>query len=493
MNKVLFHPLGKWRTDLLWRFFGLVIFQSIILQLTKIYTVKNFLSFPLGLKLSFLCGLLLLIFGPRLIILLATTISLYWYLVPFTSYRVELQVAEEYIILLALPTLGSLLIIASLIKKTFLSWGSRPSLLDEDSLQNEIDTVQVCLFRWGAVIVMFFAAFHKLNQDFLNPLYSCGPGLAKILADLWRFPFPDWVLPSQPYQAILAEGLIPFLLLCFPYWGMPVTVLVMGYIGHAGATPFTLIVIVMACAFLQDEDREVIISALKRYGYMLLTLGLVLSAISFKVYTGEKTWFEFHVFQLVFLVLAFLLVNLLLVKRNEALKPLAGFQFLWPKDLLLRMMILIFLGAAVINGMAPYFGWKYRLSFAMLSNLRVDETRWNHLFIPRWFYLKRFDPFIRVQEVKIDAENQKKVRLLKEVYKQGIYPGLFSPMSFKYRLGIYNKLNALIDVTVDYHGKLYTFSDAAHNEDLYQWLKTIPDSKMFQEWLTLKGPQPCLH
>ena len=40
--------------------------------------------------------------------------------------------------------------------------------------------------------------------------------------------------------------------------------------------------------------------------------------------------------------------------------------------------------AGISNGMSPYLGLKYRLNFAMLSNLRVDEARWNSLLIQLW-------------------------------------------------------------------------------------------------------------
>lgn len=46
--------------------------------------------------------------------------------------------------------------------------------------------------------------------------------------------------------------------------------------------------------------------------------------------------------------------------------------------------MVVFLTACfwLLNGFAPYLSLKFNYSFAMLSNLRVDDARWNHLVIP---------------------------------------------------------------------------------------------------------------
>ena len=49
-----------------------------------------------------------------------------------------------------------------------------------------------------------------------------------------------------------------------------------------------------------------------------------------------------------------------------------------------------------INGFAPYLGLKFNYSFAMLSNLRVDDARWNHLFVPKGLRISEHDDFIHV-------------------------------------------------------------------------------------------------
>ena len=143
--------------------------------------------------------------------------------------------------------------------------------------------------------------------------------------------------------------------------------------------------------------------------------------------------------------------------------------------------------------MSPYFGLKYRYSFAMLSNLRADTARWNSMVIPKWFYLRGHDPFIHVTRVEIDRYTQRSLSELETKRQHEMRPGLISPMSFKHRLQILKRLNAKASLEFTYRGVSYTYEDAANNAELDSWLAEIPDSKMFQEWLPAEGPQPCVH
>ncbi len=104
LREILLSRMGRWRTDFLWRFFGLVICQLGILLLHDTDTVEKFLLFPIGFHLALVCGLLLILFGPRLILLFLTSVAMFIFLIPWIGEVVERQVADEYILLLVFPT-----------------------------------------------------------------------------------------------------------------------------------------------------------------------------------------------------------------------------------------------------------------------------------------------------------------------------------------------------------------------------------------------------
>ncbi len=382
LREILLSRMGRWRTDFLWRFFGLVICQLGILLLHDTDTVEKFLLFPIGFHLTLVCGLLLILFGPRLILLFLTSVAMFIFLIPWIGEVVERQVADEYILLLVLPTVGvCLTLICSLRKDT------------RDEKKSELDAAHISVFRISVIIAMFFATFHKLNADFFNPEVSCASALSKELSLWWRFPFPKFMLNVKPYQIVLGEGLIPVLLIFYPRVGILFTLLFLGLIGHIGPTVFTMMMFMMACAFFRHEDGAIILKRLERHWSWLLVIILVVLGISSKLYTGKRTWFEFHVYQNVMITLVFCVLWSFTAdwkeRRNSVylktlLTPRFNLRTLFPSDKAIRIALISFALLFFLNGMSPYFGLKYRLSFAMLSNLRVDEARWNSLLIQLW-------------------------------------------------------------------------------------------------------------
>lgn len=517
LSSVLFSRISGWQTDFLWRFFGLTLYQLAILLLHDTDSIKAYLSFPIGFHLTLGCGVLLMLFGHRLILLLFTSISAFIFLIPWNREVVDRQVADEYILLMLLPTTAVLLTVLGLLRRWF---QSRAHFELDTTLKSEIDTAHISLFRLSIIIAMFFAVLHKLNHDFFNPEISCASALAKELELWWQLPVPDAVLNAKPYQVILGEALVPVLLLFYPRAGILFTTLFVGLIGHIGPTLFTMLMFMMACAFFRYEDGAHILSGLKRYWSGLLTFTLVISVISFKTFTGKRTWVEFHLYQLVIVGLIFCVFCILVAdwKRHRSvvhsprtgcpastpiwclmanlrtlITPRFNIDALFPRDRAIRIALVSFAVLFFLNGMSPYFGLKYRYSFAMLSNLRVDTARWNSMVIPKWFYLRKQDPFIHVTRVEVDRYTQRRLSELETKRQHEMRPGLISPMSFKHRLQILKRLNAKASLEFTYRGVSYTYEDATNNAELDSWLAKIPDSKMFQEWLPAEGPQPCVH
>jgi hypothetical protein len=508
LSSVLFSRISGWRTDFLWRFFGLTLYQLAILLLHDTDTIEKYLSFPIGFHLTLGCGVLLMVFGHRLILLLLTSISTSIFLIPWNREVVDRQVADEYILLMLLPTIGVFLTLLRLLHR----WLQNREHFELDTaLKSEIDTAHISFFRLSIVIAMFFAVLHKLNSDFFNPDVSCASVLAKELELWWRLPIPDTMLNAKPDQVILGEALVPTLLLLYPRLGILFATIFVGLIGHIGPTLFTMLMFMMACAFFRHEDGESILSGLKRYWSGLLTFALVISVISFKTFTGKRTWFEFHLYQLVIIGLIFCvfcilvadwkryswvrhpLLRSLVANLKTLITPRFNIDTLFPHNRAIRIALVSFAVLFFLNGMSPYFGLKYRYSFAMLSNLRVDTARWNSMVIPKWFYLRKHDPFIHVTRVNIDRYTQRRLSELEPKRQHEMRPGLISPMSFKHRLHILKRLNAKASLEFTYRGVSYAYEDVVNNAELENWLAEIPDSKMFQEWLPAEGPQPCVH
>ena len=68
-SRVLLEPLGEWRTKLIWRGFGVFINQ-----LAVMVTFMLGGSPPPSVLVLHACGLSLVLFGPRLVLLVATAI-----------------------------------------------------------------------------------------------------------------------------------------------------------------------------------------------------------------------------------------------------------------------------------------------------------------------------------------------------------------------------------------------------------------------------------
>ncbi|MFY0534156.1 hypothetical protein [Nannocystis pusilla] len=148
------------------------------------------------------------------------------------------------------------------------------------------------------------------------------------------------------------------------------------------------------------RDVAALAVALRRRGLWLALAGLVLLAISHSLYRGPNNWAIFAVFQVVLLLAACL--------AAVGLRDAAGAWSFAPRRSRLRLpggphhrsFAVATIALLLALGSSPYLGLKYRYSFAMLSNLRVDDARWNSLVVPRQLRLTRHDPFVHVLRVE---------------------------------------------------------------------------------------------
>jgi hypothetical protein len=129
----------------------------------------------------------------------------------------------------------------------------------------------------------------------------------------------------------------------------------------------------------------------------------------------------------------------------------------------------------------------------MLSNLRVDDERWNSLVFPTLLRMTRHDPFVHVERLDMDASAREFFATMPRASTRALTTELVSPMSLEYRMRYVKYHDLAIDMQLTYHGDRMEFADIAHNAEFQRWLDGLPKTLMIQDHLTAGGPQECTH
>ncbi len=458
-----------WRVGLQWRFLGFVLLTVVALVLVDEPSPGASL---LG---SALAGLALLAVGGRTPVLALTSFAVGSLLVEIVAGRHPYQLAEEYLPLCALPLAGLVLTL----------WARhRPGAGDPLA---ERDDAQLALFRSTLVLMMFFAAFHKFNGDFLDPTVSCATVHASRLLELLQA--GPLLHSAVPWLAVLGEASVPLLLVFAPRIGLPFSVGLMAYVGHRGATPFTLLVMMLACAYLRSEDGDRIAAGYRRFTWPVLGLHGVALAACVAFLPGLAGWARYGLWVLALLNLGIALAFALapdLVDLLTALRRRSWSEFvprrshLLPRERGARLFLVALMTVGALNAFSPYLGLKLRLSFAMFSNLRVDEARWNSRFVPRVAFMRAHDAYVHVISSSGSAAAQ-------------VPPGLYSPRRLADRLIAAGRQGGRVDLELRYEGEERRSEHAARDAALREWLGQLPGSIWFHAYLPAQGPQSCLH
>jgi hypothetical protein len=263
------------------------------------------------------------------------------------------------------------------------------------------------VLRVGLIAIYAFAAFAKLNSDFLEAEGSCATALYGDL--LGRFPFlPDgeWVHLLAIWGTVAFEAAIPLLLAFHRTRAAAILIglpfhLMLGLIGH---WTFSGMVYTLYFLFISEKFTAVVNWMLarlesRRGAKLLPRSALVLALLVLANFVAKATdydqWF-FGSFGNIRLGLEIwlgwsLCIGAIYLAALSYPNPggvpasasdttrAAGAGPLW--------FIVVLL---VLNGCAPYLGLKTATSFTMYSNLRTEGDRWNHLLAPpdlkRWTY-----------------------------------------------------------------------------------------------------------
>lgn len=457
----LLRPVGATHAQLLWRGYGVAAVLLALLMRDDRPLATFFKVYPVQLHAMVACALALIVAGPRPVTLLATAIAWVALIVlinggsdPYLDF-----IADEYLLFLALPVAGTLSALLAVRAGD-----------DEEAA----DAGQIAVFRIGLTATLLFAAFHKFNSDFLDPAVSCATSLARRLS-AWSLP-----LPTPPPPAILAlELATPLLLLWRPRLGVACALLLAAGLGHVGPVAFNTLVAVGSLAFLQPAALAAAAARWKRIAAIAGALLVVAGPLSFALYQDRRAWGPYFAFECALIVVAVLVAHAPRVARAPLL--LGRSQ---------RELCGLLIAVLVLSGVGPYLGLKYRYSFAMLSNLRVDDSRWNHLLVPPAVRV-RDDRLVHVLEVRdgpkllTDHPNPARAPTL--------VPGVYAPQEFRRRVEESARRKQRLGVALRYRGRTLVFEDLLGDGAAQQFVASLPVERMLQTALTLSRPQLCVH
>lgn len=495
--------LGGWHTQLLLRGFGLMLTLTFFGRLGY-HNMDHFLAEnPPSLVVLSACGISLALFGPRLLIMLAAACAgwdFIWRVAMGTAGKYFTMQAAEYPFFAVIPTLF-IAAVCLAFGKSFIegkdTW-AQPNVL--------VEKLMVRAMRILALLSLFFVSFHKLNADFFNPSASCAVVLHRKVLENWNGELlPDLLSFSSPLLVVLVEGpLAIFLLLCAPRLGILLVTQFLAFVSLVNAIVVTLSIIIPTLAFLSSSDIYLIRSKWRSLLLVWLLISTIVLMFSHSHYQGSRPWLQYAIHQTVIVgiltVVSFCQFSAMrrwhLARRKGLFRqcrfafvkmlgsaPKLGHHSRSGKALLIGVAFLW-----LANGLCPYFGIKFEYSFAMLSNLRVDDARWNHFIVPKWVRLTEHDPFIHLHDVTI-TEAPSKLRV------EALSPSLLSPFAFRQRLEGLAKKNpqAKLRMQMLYRGESITFDCGVVDQKLTDFVGTLPQDHLFQAELTLRGPQACRH
>lgn len=331
---------------------------------------------------------------------------------------------------------------------------------------------------WRAALIsaMSFAALHKLNGDFFTLELSC-IRLSELLTRWWGISAAlyDWI---APWMIVVAEGGLALLLWARPRLGLMVAALIFAHFGSIGATAFATLMFGMSMSFLSPSDLRRLkrIACAHRRSLSCLTAFVALG--SYLSYQGPYSWPQYGLFHAGVSVTVALLA-LLLLRRGlgqRAPKGSAGVRWAYVCGLLWTL-----------NGLSPYLGLKFQYSFAMLSNLRVDDSRWNSYLFPRSTRLTQYDDFVFI--VKVEYRDRVSGRLLRG---GALTPSLVSVTFLKRLLSDAASLGEELRVVAQYRGQRFD-GLKLRPEAILPWLEGLGHNPLIQDRQPFTGAQGCRH
>ncbi len=499
--------LEQWRVQLVARAFGGMLILFFMGRLHTRSLAQFFDDYPPAVVFLSLCGFLLLVFGARRLTLSVTALAGWHFLLVVLNGeggRGLTQQAAEYPLFALLPLFFCLV---TLLARARESNGRR--------LARETDHLLVLALRWTVLVTLFLVSFHKWNSDFLNQQLSCATLLQGYAQSNWS---GEWLAlcagKATPAAVVLVEGpVLIALLVLLPRLGIMAVTSVFLAISLSNAIVVTLSVIVPSLAFLPAADGVVLRRYLWKWTALWLAVTGVVLTVSHAHYTGDRPWIQYALHQgfcagtLIFC--AALQVSACLRVRQwkgasgrRIVRCLTGQESggLIGGGWRGRVVAGVVAGVWLLNGLAPYLGWKFNYSYAMLSNLRVDDVRWNHCVMPRWVRLTAHDGFIHVKRVELTFPSEAVRQRYLRGRKGGDRPlrvALIAPNSVHDRLDVLRQQAGPVglEIALEWKGKPLEFWGVVGDEAFERFVESLPERGpwWWQDELVASGPQPCKH
>jgi len=244
-------------------------------------------------------------------------------------------------------------------------------------------------------ILYFFAVFHKLNFDYVNPAISCSTYLMEhFTSGIPALNNNIFIRMGAVWGTLLFEGGIP-LLLCFKQTrraGILIGLVfhfILAFHPHRGIYSFSALIFSLYFLFVPDTFLSDVSAAGKRLfgqywrqltGFLTLSRFIFPVSILLLVVAFSRTWYRLFVMgYFLWLILGILLIALFAIGLIFFQGPRIYQQkiFSLPLKVMWVFPVIVFL-----NGLNPYFGFKTQTSFSMFSNLRTEGNITNHLFVP---------------------------------------------------------------------------------------------------------------
>ncbi len=525
--------LGQWRVQLVVRAFGGMLGLFVLGRMHTRSLVGFLNDYPPAVVFLAFSGLLLLVFGARLITLVLAALAgghLLLVVLNGEGGRGLTQQAAEYPMFAVLPLFLGLAALLARVRET-----------ERRRWERTTDQLLVLVLRWSVLVTLFWVSFHKWNEDFFNPQMSCATLLQSYARNNWS---GEWLAlcagKATPAAVVLVEGpVLIVLLVLLPRLGVMALTGVFLAVSLSNAIVVTLSVIVPSLAFLPASDGTVLRRNLWKLTAIWMAAVTVVLIISSSHYTGTRPWIQYALHQgfctWVMVVCVVLQVSACRrvwrgLRREWVVKPAlqvsqrpgkwAGMQSRPPsrpwrwlryltglesrgligQDWRGRVVVGLVAGMWILNGLSPYLGWKFNYSYAMLSNLRVDDARWNHLVMPRWIRLTEHDGLIHVRRVESTFPSdsaRKRYESGRSRETKPLRAAVFSPNTLHDRLDALRKLPGPIglEIALEWRGEAMEFWGVVGDEAFERFVNSLPRRGPWwrQDELPASGQQPCKH
>jgi hypothetical protein len=485
--ELLVHPITSARMNLVWRLFGFVLVLLWLQHMDEdsVFTFAE--KSAASLDALAICGLLLLAAGPSLLVLLGSAVVGAWFFADVLAGVPTLDfMADEYAVQAGLPIVA-VIVSGVHVAGVVLRRGARA----DAQLRAEVDDLHARIFRIFTLTTLAFAGLHKLNADFFAT-GSCAT-LANRLYTYWALPFEPPT--AGPLGVVTLELLAAIMLLAYPRVGILLVVYVMAGLGHIGPTAFAATCVVMSLAFLDRGDIALVRSWFARRWGVVVASTLVVIGISFSSYEAYPPWLEYGLLEALLVAVTCMVIGVGVARlRHKAtlrrrLVPAALRWWKRPATVVPGLSSWLAL-ILIVNGMTPYLGVKYRFSVAMLSNLRVDQERWNSYVVPKWVRLRKSTPHVLVvwhplgPWAEINPNND----------QHYLSDGLFSADALSEALQDAATRRATGHLSLTYLDEGAEFELPADMLEAMSWVKHRPSSTLWQAQLGRGDePQTCIH